>query len=182
MDDSARGRWLLLTGRPGSGKTTIIRAAIDSGRIKAQGFVTEEMRAGGSRTDFVLRTLDGKEAVLARRDQKRSVNRVGAYSVNVGVLEELAIPALRSATESADIVVIDEIGKMEMLHPGFTQELERIVYSQTPVLGTILMARHPEGDRIKALPFVHVRTVTPANRDDVLSMACRWVGGFATCA
>ena len=57
---------LLVTGRPGSGKTTVI------GRIiallpfdTATGFVTREVREGGVRRGFAIQTLDGRTAPLA---------------------------------------------------------------------------------------------------------------------
>jgi len=181
MRDTARSRWFLLTGRPGSGKTTIIRLAVGSGHVKVGGFYTEEIRVGGLRSGFRLVTFDGRHGVLARRGQDTTIHRVGAYSVNVDVIEELAIPALDAAMKSADLVVIDEIGKMEMLHPGFVRKLDRIASTPKPVLGTILMTHHPEGDRIKALPFAEIHTVTPSNRNAILCRVHEWLGGIASC-
>ncbi|MCJ7744781.1 MAG: nucleoside-triphosphatase, partial [Actinobacteria bacterium] len=46
IKESSAKKNLLLTGRPGCGKTTVIRKALE-GRTGAGGFFTEEIRTGG---------------------------------------------------------------------------------------------------------------------------------------
>jgi nucleoside-triphosphatase len=77
---------ILLTGRPGCGKTTLIkRIASKLGRA-AGGFYTEEIRRGRTRVGFKLVTLDGDEAVLAHVDFKTS-ERVSKYGLDLSALE-----------------------------------------------------------------------------------------------
>ncbi len=77
---------LLLTGRPGVGKTTVLRAVA---RLLAGahliGFYTEEIREAGERRGFRLVTFDGKEAILAHIDLPFS--RVSKYGVDVAVID-----------------------------------------------------------------------------------------------
>ena len=54
----------LLTGRPGTGKTSLIKKAAAKMGNSAGGFYTEEIRSGGARLGFRLVTLDGEAAVL----------------------------------------------------------------------------------------------------------------------
>jgi nucleoside-triphosphatase THEP1 len=57
---------LLLTGRPGVGKTTLIRRVADT--LKGErlaGFYTEELRSGGERTGFRIVTFEGSSRVMA---------------------------------------------------------------------------------------------------------------------
>jgi nucleoside-triphosphatase len=68
----------LLTGKPGTGKTSLIKQAIAGMQGKAGGFYTEEIRSGGVRQGFRLVTLDVEEAILAHLDI-RSQHRVGKY-------------------------------------------------------------------------------------------------------
>ncbi|MBU4178886.1 MAG: hypothetical protein KJ625_02965, partial [Actinobacteria bacterium] len=70
-------RHLLLTGKPGCGKTTVIRRAVD-GRSDAGGFYTGEVREGGRRTGFSITTLDGRSGILAGTDIESSVH-LGRY-------------------------------------------------------------------------------------------------------
>jgi len=75
-------RVYLLTGRPGTGKTSLIKEAASAAGGKAGGFYTEEIRSGGSRQGFRLITLDGDEAVLAHINIP-SPHRVSRYGVDV---------------------------------------------------------------------------------------------------
>mgnify|MGYP006286858435 CR=1 FL=1 len=182
MISPQHSRWLLLTGKPGSGKTTLIRKALDATQVRAGGFLTEEIRENNRRTGFGIETLNGKRGLLARRGAHDTLPRIGSYSVDTSVMSDIAVPALREAGGSADVVVIDEIGKMEMLCPAFVQELHRLTASETPVLGTILMSQHPEGDKIKALPFVTILKVTIETRDDALALVRKWLEKVMRCS
>jgi nucleoside-triphosphatase len=158
------GRAYLLTGRPGIGKTTCLRAALAALRLPAGGFVTEEIRRRGARVGFALRTLDGRRATLAHVD-RRGPPRVGKYGVSVEALDEVGVPALRDALAAGRLVVVDEIGKMEMTSPAFREAVEAALGGPGVVLGTILAAADPWADRVKAAPGVRLIEVTRANRD-----------------
>ena len=56
---------VLLTGRPGCGKTTLIKRVVNNLPRRAGGFYTEEIRDGGMRAGFKIVTLDGEEIVFA---------------------------------------------------------------------------------------------------------------------
>jgi len=158
------GRAWLLTGRPGTGKTTCLRRTLELAGRPAGGFLTEEVREGGARVGFALVTLAGARGMLA--DARRPGEpRVGKYAVDLETLDRLGVPAIREATRARRLVVIDEIGKMEMASAAFRQAVEEALASPAPVLGTILAAPHPWADRLKAMPSVTLITLTPANRD-----------------
>ena len=61
---------ILLTGKPGVGKTTLIQKLVKALKRPARGFFTVEMREGGRRVGFKLVTLDGREGVLAHENIK----------------------------------------------------------------------------------------------------------------
>ncbi len=96
----------LLTGRPGTGKTSIIKQAVAGMKGKAGGFYTEEMRSRGVREGFRLVTLDGQSAILAHISI-HSPYLVSKYGVDIDSLDRVGVSALRQAAQQCDLVVID---------------------------------------------------------------------------
>ncbi|MFQ5949751.1 MAG: nucleoside-triphosphatase, partial [Nitrospiria bacterium] len=56
---------LLLTGRPGVGKTTLLERALRGLGVPIGGFYTREIREKGMRVGFQLTTWGGKGGVLS---------------------------------------------------------------------------------------------------------------------
>jgi nucleoside-triphosphatase len=165
---------LLLTGAPGTGKTTIIYEAIHATKAKPGGFYTQEIREGGARLGFEIVTLDGSRAVLAHVDI-HGPQRVGKYGVDVACLDRVAIPTMRRAIQECSVVVVDEIGKMELLSSSFRDALMEALNSGKRLLGTITLQPHPFADRVKRDPRVQVVVVSRSNRQMVLGEVTRWL-------
>ena len=164
----------LLTGAPGTGKTSLIRQVVARMQGRAGGFYTEEIRTRGTRQGFRLVTLDGQDAVLAHVNTV-SRYRVGKYGVDVDSLERVGVPALRKAAQQCDLVVIDEIGKMELFSPSFREAVSEVIDSGKRVLGTIMLKPHPWADAIKCRPQVNLIVVTRANYHQVLRELLHWL-------
>jgi hypothetical protein len=95
---------ILLIGRPGAGKTTVIQKVISRIEISAGRFYTHEMKGGlrqGRRIGFSLRTLDGAEGILAHIDHPMK-DRVGRYGVDLAFFEAVALPSLEQALRERD--------------------------------------------------------------------------------
>jgi len=164
----------LLTGQPGTGKTRIIKQAIAEVKGKAGGFYTEEIRSQGVRQGFRLVTLDGKAAILAHINFP-SPYRVSKYGVDIDSLEKVGVSALNQAVQECDLVVIDEIGKMELFSDKFREAVQSIINSGKRVLGTIMLSPNLYADAIKRQPQVNVITVTRANHQQVLEALRGWL-------
>jgi nucleoside-triphosphatase len=160
---------ILLTGRPGCGKTTVVRQAVRLiGPERCAGFYTEELREGGRRAGFDVVTVDGRRGPLARTGAHGP--RVGRYGVDLASFERLGVQALQSGLDAARaILVIDEIGKMELHSERFVQLLTQAFRSESPtsVLGTVMSGRHAIADQLKRRSDVRVIEVTPENRTDL---------------
>ena len=154
----------LVTGRPGVGKTTLIRAVLRELGVDAGGFTTEEIREEGERVGFSITDLKGGSGVLARVDLD-SPWRVGRYGVNRADLESIGVAALDRAIAGARLIVMDEIGRMELCSPLFQDAVGRALDAPIPVLGTIQDRRNPFLDGIRARNDVEVITLTESNRD-----------------
>jgi nucleoside-triphosphatase len=163
----------LLEGRPGSGKTTLARRIVAGLRerdIPVTGFTTEEIRERGRRVGFAVETVTGEKATLAHVDLP-GPPRVGKYGVDLDALERLAIPALQDAPGA--LVVIDELGKMELASSAFRDVIERVFASPAGVVATVHVFRHPLTDALKVRPDVERLQVTAANRDDLARILVR---------
>jgi len=58
---------LVILGRPGVGKTTLVKRVAEHFPGLFRGFYTEEIREGRVRTGFWIVTLSGKRSVLAAK-------------------------------------------------------------------------------------------------------------------
>lgn len=155
---------IMLTGRPGVGKTTLVRRVIEELDRPAGGFYTRELREGGRRAGFEIVTLGGETATLSHVDID-SEQRVSKYGVDVEALDQVGVPAIREAVDEGALVVIDEIGKMELYSDAFKTAVADALDSASPVLGTIMRGSRPWADRIKRRDNVEVIEVTVENRD-----------------
>lgn len=170
------GRTLLLDGRPGIGKTTVIKKVAHTLGDQASGFYTEEIRGPGGRKGFRLVTLDGQEATMAHIDLKGGGRpRVSRYGVDVTAIDRVGVTALRRAIDAGQIVVVDEIGKMELFCGPFKDVVLKAVASPQPVIGTAMSKPNPWVDALKAMPNVTVWEVTRQNRDVLPGQILEWV-------
>ena len=108
----------LLTGQPGTGKTTLIKNLLAGSSINAGGFYTEEIRIEGTRQGFRINTLDGHAGLLAHTEISGPY-RVSKYGIDNNALEDIGVSAIKKAAQNKDLIVIDEIGKMELFSESF---------------------------------------------------------------
>jgi len=167
-------RALLLTGQPGTGKTALIKEALARTTVKGGGFYTEEIRTGGIRQGFKIVTLDGQEAILAHVGIS-SPYQVSKYRVDTDSLNRVAVSVLHQALKESDLIVIDEIGKMELLSPRFREAVTQAINSGKKVLGTIMLNPHLFADEIKHHPEVEVLLITRDNRTEVMRKVLDWL-------
>lgn len=155
---------LFLTGNPGVGKTTLIRVVVERlENITCAGFYTEEKRQRGQRIGFRIVTLDGREGTLASVGTQAPI--IGRYSVHVEEFEKLVLPTLDPVMTPADLYVIDEIGKMELLSPNFRNKIIDLLAQPTNLLATIANKGKGFIEQIKGRNDVELIEVTRINRD-----------------
>ncbi len=157
---------VLLTGAPGIGKTTaMIRIASALG-AEGGGFFTEEIREGKERKGFRIVTIDGRTGLLAHVSFG-SGPRVGRYRVNISDLEGVAVRAIDDAVGASKIVLVDEIGLMELFSESFRTAIIKALDSPTGVVATIREKPEPFCDSIKAREDCDLIEITLANRETV---------------
>lgn len=157
----------LLTGHPGVGKTTIIKKLVEKLKLPAGGFYTEEIREDDRRMGFAIVTFSGSKGILAHRNFK-SRYKVGNYGVGVYTLNKIGVKEIQMCLVEKKVIVIDEIGKMELLSPQFQEVAWKALDADNPVLGTITLARHPFAQKVKDRDDVKIYEVTKDNQDEIL--------------
>jgi len=157
---------VFLTGNPGVGKTTLIRAVLERLEgVMCAGFYTEEIRRSGQRTGFRIVTLDGQKGALASLGAKKPT--VGKYLIHVEDFEKLVLRYFDPVKTPADLYVIDEIGKMQLLSSQFKTQLIELLAHPTNLLATITKKGNGFVKQIKGRNDVEVIEVTRGNRDDL---------------
>jgi len=170
------GRMLVLVGRPGIGKTTVIQGVAEALGERAGGFYTEEIRGPHGRAGFRLVTLDGHDAVMAHVTLRgRGQPRVSRYGVDVGAIERIGVAAIRRAMQAGQVIVVDEIGKMELYCRPFKDIVMQAVGGRYTVVATAMSSSHPWVDALKARPKVVTWGVTVRNRDTLAQQVVEWV-------
>ena len=195
--------WILLTGRPGTGKTTAIKQitqALQTAGVPVQGFYTQEVRSaqGRSRIGFDVVTVpEGQIGPLARKAPFYSNQN---YDVDVPSFERLAIPSLTIPVERGGagnetnspaayptVIILDEIARMELKSSKFKTAVQKLLdYDKRclRLVGTVAMA--PEGyivpfcDHVTSQQGVRTIEITSETRDrvtqDVLSyIKSNWI-------
>ena len=99
------------------------------------------------------------------------------YGVDVDAIDRVGVEALREATASGGVVVVDEIGKMELLSEAFKGAVLDAVESDAPVLGTVMRGSRAWVEALKEREEVTVWEVTRENRDKLVDEVVAWLRG-----
>ena len=172
---------LLLEGRPGIGKTTVIRRLVAELRevgVPVGGFTTRELRERGERRGFVAEEIDGPQALIAHVDWSTGP-AVSRYHVDVEALERIALPAMRRAERRGGVILIDELGRMELASDAFVRAVLALLDRNRAVVASVHSRSHPVTDALKRREDVEVIEVSRGNRDDLpgrLSLLLRGSG------
>ena len=157
----------LITGKPGVGKTTLVQKIIERMQsVNMAGFCTEEIRCSGSRLGFEPLGLNGERRTLAHVEID-SQNRVGRYGVDTNGFEEF-LTSLDLLNPDVELIVIDEIGKMELFSNRFQSLVRNALNSDKQVLASIPLKGNEFVLEIKQRLDIHLLEVTHGNRDCLL--------------
>jgi len=167
--EQLRKRLLVLTGSPGVGKTTVLLRVVES--LKAKGYsvggmLSREVRSDKTRVGFEILDLSSdRRGWLAHVNQKSGPS-VGKYRVNLEDLDNIGANAIVNAAENFDVVVIDEIGPMELFSEKFKEAVRRAVEGGKLVVGVVhWKARDRLIDEVKKREDIEIIVVTYENRN-----------------
>ncbi len=166
-------RPVLVTGRPGIGKSTVIMKTIDLLRrqgLVAGGMVTKEARQGELRSGFrIIDLITGQEGWLALVGANKGI-RFGRYMVCPEDLEHLGVRAITNALadRNVSVVIVDEIGPMELTSERFREAIRTCQESTKMLLATIhYSSKDPLLSQLRRTPGAEIVVVTLENRDSL---------------
>lgn len=162
---------LALTGKPKSGKTTAVLKLVDSllkNGIKVGGFYTVEVKKNDKRIGFEIVDIStGKRGVLAGVDQESKI-RVGKYGVKVEDLEGIGVKALEHGLENCQVLIIDEVGPMELKSELFRKVVHQVLNSDKSTIFTVHYKS--SDDLVKEVKRKsNLYELTPDNREKIMS-------------
>lgn len=152
-----------ISGMPKSGKTTLLRKLVEKMKthgLRVGGFITPDKKIHGTRTGFVVEDIEtGMQETLAATNINGP--KVAKYHVDINAFDTLVVPILQNASKY-DVVVIDEIGRMEMKSTKFGELLADLLESNTPLLASL------HRDYIEDYGvWGEVQMLTPSNRGEL---------------
>jgi nucleoside-triphosphatase len=160
-----------VTGSPGIGKTTIllkIAEALEKKGYKLGGMLSREAREEEARVGFEIIDIETKKHGWLAHVQQSNGPQVGKYRVNLADLESIGALAIRNATVNAQIVIIDEIGPMELHSSAFKEAVTEALSSGKPVIGVIHeRAKDSLINSIRKRDDTQIIQVTRGNRERI---------------
>jgi nucleoside-triphosphatase len=170
MDKGPRN--LLITGEPGIGKTTLVtKLAEELKTLHPVGFYTAETRIKGVRKGFQLISFDGRRGTLAHVDC-RSPILVGKYRVNVWAFEAF-LSSLNLAATNGQVVIIDEIGRMECHSRLFREVVEELLAQDRIVIATVALNGTGLIEHVKQRDDIVMFEMMRRNREELLGKVLR---------
>ncbi len=166
---------IFLTGAPSSGKTTVIKKIIENLNHPANGFYTEEERIDGKRVGFLMKTIDGRKGYLAHQDIKSDFY-IRRYGVSIENIENIAVPSITPVENN--IIILDEIGKMECFSPAFKQATTNALDASNIVIGTITLGGDDFIREIKKRGNMEISEVSVYNRTLLPGIILRKISNF----
>lgn len=132
---------IFITGPPRSGKSTVLMKIIELLKkrgLKVGGIITPEKREMGRRIGFIVKDVfSGEEGILAKVCTSYNKPRLGKYSIDIGDFERIALKALDFSLKNCDVIIIDEIGRMEFFSLKFKDKIYEILNSNKIIIGVL---------------------------------------------
>ena len=164
---------ILITGPPRCGKSTLVKKLIDhftSKGVKVFGFLTPEIMKDGNRIGFDVEEIHSKKRKrLARRGNYDAPFKLGRYCVFLEEFNEIISQLETVNLETADLLVIDEIGKMELFSEKFQIFVREVFQSDHSLIATIGQnLNHPIKKIILKNPEISLFTLERNNQQEIL--------------
>ncbi|HYG58002.1 MAG TPA: nucleoside-triphosphatase, partial [Symbiobacteriaceae bacterium] len=167
---------LILTGAPRAGKTTLLKSLVNAYPGAAGGIISVALpNRGGFELQVVWKPPWGPLQVADRAVLARAAEHTPRrYGIDPEALS-LAVRALDGAMHEDSLVIIDEIGPLQMASPEFQDAVLRCFDGPGSLIATLGQWQDPLVDGLRTRPGVRVVEVTAANRQHLAEALPKWL-------
>ncbi len=161
---------IAVTGSPGVGKSTLVQKAAAATGCRVGGVLARDKRFKDRRIGFELLDLaTGATGILA--DEAGSGPQMGKYRIHPEDLDRVGVQAVENGL-SCDLIVVDEVGPMELSSRRFVAAVEKALSSDKPMIVVLHeWSQHRLAKKIRGT--FKVVTVTRENRDALVKEIAR---------
>ncbi len=164
---------IVITGRPGVGKSTMVKLAVELLKehgARVVGFYTEEIRdESGRRVGFDVVDVESQERFALARKGKDAERKLGSYGVMVKEFESY-LTGLEKRIDSAEVVVVDELGPMEFFSRKFVELMKRVAEMKRWIITHHFRAKNYQVVRNFLERATWKCALTPENRDEKMEV------------
>ncbi|MGB5910719.1 MAG: NTPase [Promethearchaeia archaeon] len=163
---------ILITGPPRCGKSTLISKLIEfysKKNFKIKGFLTPEVREKSRRIGFDIAEISSDiRFPFARIGDSKSKYKLGKYSVFIDEFEKVISNLENLDFEQVDLMIIDEIGKMELFSKKFQNFIINIFQGESNIIATIgKNIKHPYNKKLFNLPNLYKYDLSFQNQQEI---------------
>ncbi len=130
---------LFLQGEPGTGKSFLLRQLLSGHVSEIEGFTVQRLYREGKIAGFRAVIFDGKfEPIDAEYDPEKSGIFISTYKKDLSILEYVINQVeYRFKNESCKIVLLDEVGGIELASENFQKSLYSILEGGRLCIGVL---------------------------------------------
>ena len=166
-----------ITGLPNVGKTATLAAIcrkLERDDFVVGGMITRAYRPppGDERVGFYVENWEtGEKEVFSSKEfntKYKTETDDGVYFVDLEPLDRIGVKAIRDSIEDeeVDIIIIDEVGKMEMHSEAFNSAVKAALDCPKPIIMTLhKKSRNPLLQDLRRRDDVRILEVTAVNKN-----------------
>jgi nucleoside-triphosphatase THEP1 len=123
----------IVSGAIGEGKTTFIKKLVDTlkeNNISVGGIISEKVVSDSQTIGYDILDIEtGEREILLRKDEENGMERIGKFTIHhEGISKGIAV-LNRARLSDREIIVIDEVGFLEIENKGWAGAIKEIIKS-----------------------------------------------------
>lgn len=165
---------LFITGKPGSGKTQLIKELLLAYSDSVGGFYIEEVMENGKRMGFRIKNFSGGNEIFVYKGMESEV-KLNKYGINLKIMEDIGVKSMAEALENKKLIVVDELGTIECMSGYFGETFAKCIASPKNVIATLRYQSKPFTQEVQKFADTKMVLLTKENYVKVKDGVRQWV-------